>query len=42
LDEHFKETLVEKITPTSLANLTFNEALYKLINETNELLVGVK
>ncbi|MGC9258391.1 potassium channel family protein [Desulfurella sp.] len=42
LDEDFKETLVEKITPTSLANLTFNEALYKLRNETNELLVGVK
>jgi len=42
LDEEFKESLVEKIIPDSLINSTFSEALYKLKNETGELLVGVK
>ncbi|MGE4546649.1 MAG: TrkA family potassium uptake protein [Desulfurella sp.] len=42
LDEEFKEALVEKITPDNLINSTFSEALYKLKNETGELLVGVK
>lgn len=42
LDEDFKETLVEKTIPADIVNLPFGEALYKLRNETNELLVGVK
>ncbi len=42
LDEDFKETLVEKTIPADIVNLPFSEALYKLRNETNDLLVTVK